>query len=131
MKKILIGMMIAGGLVSAAQAQNWIATPTPTTSANPSWIDVNSLVFTDHSRTIRSAWIRTYAPEINGTEYSRIFAHCATRMIMFGTTKLYSQQGTVISSTDQHSQWSFTVPGSLGEHWANIICSTSIKNRQY
>jgi hypothetical protein len=111
----------------SAEAATWI--PVNGVGDRKSAVDITSLVYTDNTMTVRSAWIKMFRPQ-NQIILARIFVHCPTRMYASGQYNTFSADGRLLASTDSTlTPWEYSAPDSVIEMWGNIICTTPINNR--
>ena len=120
MKKILTATALALTLATSAHAE-WTHS-TFTVTGKYYELDSNSVVINKQQNT-RSMWIKIQGDQPETYSVFRVEHHCPTRMRRIIQGVLYSTQGQVIHVYSNFQNWSYTVPGSMGELEANFICS--------
>lgn len=127
MNKLLVGLLLSVGIGSASAA-NWVAQGGTNGTIVASYVDTSSLIWTDYSYSTRSAWVKTYNKN-GSSEMSRFFVHCPTRMQAITETRFYDGSGQFITNTVYNTGWDYAVPNTIGEKWAQTICTTPATTR--
>lgn len=127
MKKLLITSILGVSLVLSAQAQAWQDIGSDGESFFS--VNLNNMKYLNKSKTQRQAWFKVEALEdsemMKKGQYTMSLNSfdCANAKFRIDSNIVYNAKKKVINQMDQSSGWLDTVPESLFDQLAYVVCS--------
>lgn len=127
MKNILATSLLWAGLVFSIQAHAWEEIGTDEESHYS--VDLNNMKYLNKIGTQRQAWFKVRALEDSAIMKKGQYMmslnsfDCANARFRIDSNIVYSDQKKVVSQMDQSSGWLDTVPESLFDQLAYVVCS--------